>query len=157
MRKLFLACAAIIILAGAFIGGIYYNKTSGAGVSAQAAGNPQSAFGNFQRGQRLNTNGQAPARTSASENMIRGEILSADKDSITVKTESNGSKIVMLSGGTQITETTSVDPKNLTEGKTVMITGATNDDGTISANTISIREINMPSTGSVGTEEKKAE
>jgi hypothetical protein len=72
-------------------------------------------------------------------NMTRGEIISMDETSITIKTESNGSKIIMFSDNTEITETISVPKENMSTGKTVMITGETNEDGTISADTIFIR------------------
>lgn len=140
MKKHYVVIISLVVAGAAFYGGTVYAKGSSAS-SANFAKGSFSGQGNFQRGQfPSGATGQTSAMRGGGEGMTRGDILSIDDNSITVKTESNGSKIIFFSDKTDITETLAVTKDNLTEGKTVMVTGDTNEDGTITANTIFIRE-----------------
>ena len=126
---------------GAFYGGIKYeeNKTTqgisqerqqrfqqmGASAAGAMAGRPGSQLGN---------------------NFVAGEILSKDEKSITVKLRDGGSKIVFFSDTTEVDKFTTGSSSDLEVGKTVTVTGKTNQDGSITAQSIQLRPegINLP-------------
>jgi hypothetical protein len=146
----YLTVSAIVLIITAFYGGMQFSNASrnpagGGGNYAGMSGNfngvaRDSTARNFAGGRTRPMNG-VQGGTAGGESMIRGEILSVDENSITVNTPANGSKIVLFSDKTEITETVSVTRENLTDGKGVMITGETNEDGTVSASAIMIREV----------------
>jgi hypothetical protein len=123
---------AIIVGAGAFYGGMTYGEGKKSSASFE--------FGNF--------NGQGSQRFSSSTfpggrnnggGLVSGQILSKDSSSITVQTQSGGSKIVFLSDSTAVSKFDSGNLSDLAVGKTVTITGTTNQDGSISASSIQLR------------------
>ena len=142
MKKHHVIIISLIVAGAAFYGGTLYAKASSSLPSGNfAKGSFPAGQGNFQRGQLPSgATGQNSVARGSGEEMTRGDIFSVDESSITVKTEQGGSKIIFFSDKTDITETLTVTKENLAEGKTVMVTGETNDDGSISANTIFIRE-----------------
>jgi hypothetical protein len=117
---------ALIIIAGtAFYGGMVYGKSQNARPAFNAT--------NFQglRGSRTSANGAS---------LISGNILSTDSSSITLQLpNSGGSKIIFYSSSTQINKFTSGTAADLTSGTTVSITGTTNSDGSVTAQSIQIR------------------
>jgi hypothetical protein len=115
--------AVIIIIGGAFYGGMIYGKSQ----------NPKPAFtaGNFQ--------GARGARAGGA-NFISGDIISKDSASITLQLPNNGgSKIIFYSDTTQISKTALGTVNDLSAGTAISITGTTNSDGSITANSIQIR------------------
>jgi hypothetical protein len=68
-----------------------------------------------------------------------GEIIKKDEESITVKLADGGSKIIYLSGATEISMSTSGSKDNLEVGKNVMVTGSVNQDGSVAAQLVQIR------------------
>lgn len=129
-----ISLGVIIFIVAAFYGGMQYANAKNPTPNGSFSGMNAAQRGQFRTGNSQNV------RIAGAGDMTRGEILSLDDHLITIKTESNGSKIVMFSDKTEVTETMIVPKENLSEGKTVMITGETNDDGTISASAIFIRE-----------------
>ena len=129
MKNNFLIIIVIIVLlvvgGGSFYGGMLYGKSQSA----------RSAFtaGNFQ--------GARTSRTGATgANLISGDIISADSGSITLKLPNNaGSKIIFYSESTQISKFTSGAANDLTAGATISVTGITNSDGSVTAQSIQIR------------------
>jgi len=113
-----------IIAGGAFYWGMLYGKT-------QSAKTPFTA-GNFQ-GVRAN-------RAGVNGNFVTGNIISKDGNSITVQLPNNaGSKIIFYSDATQVSKTISGTSADLMAGETVITTGTTNSDGSITAQSIQIR------------------
>jgi len=128
MHKTPLIILAVVVLlvvgGGAFYGGTYYDRSLNKNSSAN---------GNLQglRGTRTGVNGG---------NFISGSIISADSDSITLQIPNNGgSKIVFYSATTQISKFVPGTSADLAGGTNVSVTGTTNSDGSITAQSIQIR------------------
>jgi hypothetical protein len=65
-----------------------------------------------------------------------GEITAMDDKSITVKMPDGGSKIVMLADSTTFEATTKAQKSELKTGQHVRVTGSTNSDGSLTAQTV---------------------
>jgi len=151
-KILLIVAVAVIAAGGAFYGGMIYAKkgTSGIkGFSAQggAAFGGQD-FGNLsaadrqarfaEMGQRAG--GKGAARVGgAGGGMASGEILSKDDKSITLKLGESGTKIIFFSDTSEITKSVAGAAADLEVGKTVMVSGTANEDGSITAKTIQLR------------------
>lgn len=139
-KSLPLIIAALIIAGGSFFAGMQYQKNAIASNAGQR-GN----FANLtpeQRQTRFQQNGGAGGgRGAALANggFATGAILSKDVQSITVKLQDGGSKIIYLSDKTQVMKTASGSQDDLTIGEQISAQGSPNDDGSISAQTIQIR------------------
>ena len=119
-----------------FYGGMSYEKTKipVRGQGAQAFGQNGSFGGTRGAGTRMSgsTGGTGGAITN-------GEIISKDATSITVKLSTGGSKIIFLSDSTKVSKSVDGTSNDLTTGTNVMISGTSNSDGSISANSVQIR------------------
>lgn len=137
--------ALIVVGGGAFYGGMKYAE------SKSSTGNPASSFRNLQNlsseerqkqidqmgGGRIGTNRQLGG------GVVNGEIISKDDQSITVKLSDGGSKIVFYSDSAEISKFAAGSSSDLEIGKTVMISGKANDDGSVTAQSIQIRPENV--------------
>lgn len=129
-----IALTAVLAASGGFYGGTLYSKSK------------KVAFGNLseedrrQQFQQMGTaqigGGNERARIGSGTS---GEIISKDDESITVKLANGGSKIVFVSAATEIMKTTVGTADDLSVGKTIIVTGDANSDGSISAKTIQAR------------------
>jgi len=117
----------VLIGAGAFYGGMQFEKSQANAVQEQR----RQAFG----GQGLNLNG----RPGNGSNFVNGAIIAQDDKSVTLKLSDGGSKIIFFSDSTQITKSATGAIADLTTGENLMVTGTTNADGSITAQTIQIR------------------
>lgn len=68
-----------------------------------------------------------------------GSIVSIDKTSIIIATRDGSSKIILFSTVTPVTKMVAGTSSDLVVGKDVNITGTTNSDGSVSAESISLR------------------
>lgn len=114
--------ACLVVGAAAFFGGMQYQKMQRSQFGAAGA------TGRFSR----------TGTTQAGAAPIRGQIISADSGSITVKMQDGSSKIVILPTNTNIMEATSASQQSLTNGQTVMVIGTTNSDGSVTAQNVQI-------------------
>jgi len=126
--------ALIIVAGGAFYGGMLYGKSRN---SNSGMRNLSGQFGQM-GGPNGQFNRQGKAST-ASGNLVNGYIIAKDDKGITVKLQDGGSKIIFLSASTQVSKMASGSNADLEIGKTVMVTGTTNTDGSVTAQTIQLR------------------
>ncbi len=139
---------ALVIVGGAgFFGGLKYQQHK-----------TQSAKGSLTRGQFFSTGGMGTgtrARGAGSfGGFVTGKIISMDDKSITVQamapnganatgananSSNTGSRIIYYSASSQISKSSTGAPSDLSVGKSVTITGSSNSDGSITAQSIQIR------------------
>ncbi|NTU46355.1 hypothetical protein HGA88_01905 [Candidatus Roizmanbacteria bacterium] len=126
-----------------FFGGLQYQKSqNGTSPSAQFAGTnaqPENAQGG-NGGSGTTTSGTRPTSGANAQGKrpISGEIVSIDKDSITVKTQDGSSKIVIYSTQTKVNKTTEAAVSELKTGTQINVIGSEGTDGTVTAQTIAI-------------------
>lgn len=134
---------ALIVGIGSFYGGMKYAESK----------NPQSNFAqadfqNFrnlspeERQDMLQKSGadlSARGGNRTGAGMATGEIIAKDEQSVTVKLSDGGSKIIFFSDSTGINKFESGAISDLAVGKIVSVNGATNEDGSITAQLIQIR------------------
>ena len=137
MKKHIPYALAVITLLIGFYGGLKYqqNKTL---ASRNFGGQDFQNLTPEQRQQMRGAGGFA-GQGGASGGSASGEILSKDDKSITVKLRDGGSKIIFLSDKTTIGKTTEGGRSDLEVGKTVIVNGTPNSDGSVSADNIQIR------------------
>ncbi len=85
--------------------------------------------------------GQRPtgmAGAGGAGGMAVGTILDKDADSLTIETSDGGSRIVFYSDSTEVSISEEGTTSDLATGETVSVTGATNDDGTMTASRIQV-------------------
>ncbi|MCX6760617.1 MAG: DUF5666 domain-containing protein [Candidatus Nealsonbacteria bacterium] len=123
--------ALIVAGVGSFFGGMKYAESK-----SPVGGN----FKNLTEEQRaqMGANGRSGGMGSSTGSVI-GEIIAKDDSSIIVQLNNGGSKIVFYSGSTQIAKTETGTTSDLEIGKSVTISGSTNDDGSVTAKIIQMR------------------
>lgn len=115
-----------------FFGGIKYQES----VSQTTR---QMGFGSGgMRTTGMRTDGQ-PNRTGVRP--VNGEVLSSDEDSVTVKTQDGGSKIVLYTEKTMINRASVAEKTDIKAGETVMIMGTENADESMTAQNIQLNPI----------------
>lgn len=139
LNPILLAVIVLVVAGGAFFGGMKYQQSKiPAGVMrfTQGAGGPggNTAFARGQGG----TGGAAFARGGMG-GLVTGEVLSKDDKSLTVKMRDGGSKIVFFSASTSVMTSSSSTLEAVGQGKTVMVNGTTNSDGSVTAQSINLR------------------
>lgn len=77
---------------------------------------------------------------------VTGTVLSKDDQSVTVKLQDGGSKIVFVGGSTQVMKSVAGSIADISVGANVMITGSQNQDGSVTARSVDIRPMRMAST-----------
>jgi hypothetical protein len=122
---------AVLVGGAAFYGGMQFQKTQ-RGVAFGANG--MRRFG-AQGGIGAGGSGGIGSRA------VRGEVLSNDGKTVTVKLADGSTKLILVSSTTVITEATKASDSALIQGKQVMVFGTDNADGSVSAQNVSIGEI----------------
>lgn len=136
MKKIIIAVLIAVVAAGGagFYGGMKYQQSK-----SPAKGNGQffmSENGQGGQGQGM-TDGNM--RGGLNGGMTSGEIISKDDKSITLKLKDGGSKIVLYSGSTQFEKTVVGSVDDFAVGTSIMVTGSSNSDGSLTAKTVQIR------------------
>lgn len=127
-----------------FFGGYKYAQAKT--TSAKGSGNYQAAGanGNFRQGGAGGTRG-ARAGAGMMGGFVSGDILSKDVTSLTVKMRDGSSKIILISGTTKVMKSVAGTTDDLQVGSTVMVTGDTNTDGSVTAQSLQLRDA-LPTT-----------
>ena len=124
------AIFVIIALAGGFFWGKATAPAHGAGSYAGAASG---------------TRGFAGARGGAAGGgFVSGTITANDGTSLTVQLANGNSENVFYSSSTQVIKPSPASVTDLTSGTMVMIGGTTNPDGSVTAQSIQVRQGNTP-------------
>ncbi len=125
----------VVLLGAGFGGGYVFAKSQ----------SPRGAFGTFSvNGQTVQFAGGTGARggtfrTGANGGFTTGEILTKDANGITIKMQDGSTKIVLVGTSAQIMKQTTGTLSDLIVGQNVMVTGSSNSDGSITAQTVSLR------------------
>ncbi len=129
-----LSITAVVIASLTFYGGMRYAGKKSLGVFQ---GNLQN-LSSQERQQRVQQMGANFGGRNGG-GFISGEIISKDDKSITVKLHDGGSKIIFYSSATEIGKFVQGATSDLEVGKTVSVNGSTNQDGSLTAQSIQIR------------------
>lgn len=121
----------VVIVLGIIIGGSFYSGMAYVKNQRNNSRNFQQGTGNIQ--------GFGNRQQSGAGGFIMGNIISKDDKSITIKLRDGGSKIIFYSDTTEISKFISGNSNDLKTGKTVNINGKTNQDGSITVQSIQIR------------------
>ncbi|MDD5290767.1 MAG: DUF5666 domain-containing protein [Patescibacteria group bacterium] len=129
----------VVMGGGAFYGGMKYGQSKSPAASWGAGGglanlSPAERQARFSQGGAIGAGGQRA--TQAGGGFASGEILSKDDQSVTVKLNDGGSRIVFLSGSTAITKSASSSAEDLKVGDQIMASGSQNSDGSLAASAI---------------------
>lgn len=153
MKKNYRWMGIIVVVAlASFTGGMFYGKSSAPknaignnwqNQAGRGAGGPGGQGGGMMR--RNGAGGQAGG------GFVNGEILSKDANSLTIKLNDGGSKLVFLSNKTTINKMATGTPSDLEVGKNVMVTGSAGNDGNVTAEAIQLRPAFAPGDRQVPT------
>lgn len=127
----------IVVGAGAFFGGMKYQQSKRTTQFRGVNGVPGTVQGGAQ-GQRQGGQG---AGNRMGFQPVNGDIINSDAQSITVKLADGSSKIVILSDKTVINKASTATKADLTTGQKVAVFGATNTDGSVTAQSIQLNPI----------------
>ncbi len=137
-KKIGLIVVGVAMLAVVFYIGMSYGKSKIP--SRSQGGQGAQTFGQNGR------SGASGVRGGGSfGSMTAGEILSKDAQSMTVKLRDGSSKIVFYTDKISVEKNVSGTSSDLVVGKQISITGTTNSDGSITAQSVQIRP-NIPTT-----------
>ncbi len=142
----------IIIIAVLLAGGLgFYGGLQYGGSSATTSGGNQARFA---QGGGTATGGQfgaARGTRTAGGGFTSGDILSKDANGMVISLRAGGSQIVLLSDSTQVQKMASGSLNDLTVGESVSVSGTTNSDGSLTANSIQLRPAAPNSTSGNGS------
>jgi len=126
-KKLIIAIVVgvLVVGGGSFYAGTQYAKSKSSSRSFNFA-----SYGNGQMGS--GRSGQGFGGATA------GKILSIDSKSVTVGLSDGGSRIVFFTENTPITKSAEGSTADLTVGESIVVMGQTNQDGSISAQSIDL-------------------
>jgi hypothetical protein len=121
-----IAIAALVIGGGVgFFGGMSYQAGKASSVAAGKTGAPGAYMGGSgQRGMRGG---------------VAGQIISNDGTTLSLQLPVGGSKIVLISSSTAVTKSVPGMSSDLSAGQQVIVSGAANPDGSVTAQSIQIR------------------
>jgi FlaG/FlaF family flagellin (archaellin) len=128
---------ALVMIAGigGFLGGMQYQKSQ-----------PR-AFGQFAGRNFGGANGQGGQfGQNVNFRPVRGQVLNAGSNSLTVKLSDGSTKIVVLSTSTTFVKSQKAASTDLKTGDTVNVLGTQNSDGSVTAQDVQINPPGRPQT-----------
>lgn len=95
--------------------------------------------------------GQTPARGQfvarrfggANSTIIRGQVLSKDSNSVTVKLQDGSTKIVILSNSTTVAKSSLGTADDIANGNNITVVGTSNSDGSVTAADVQVGNLGM--------------
>ncbi len=123
---------ALIGLGVGFLSGMQYQKS-------RAVQGRNLAAGAFQRNGMMFRQGFNQQNSRA----VRGQIISMADDSVTVKLTDGSSRIVVLAGNTVYTKSQTASKTDLKTGDTIVVFGALNSDGSVTAQDVQINPLTI--------------
>lgn len=123
-KKIIAAIIGVVVVGGAFYSGVVYDAHKSTTPTRNGA-----TFTGMRMGAR-------------SGGFTAGDIIAKDATSITIKMQDGSTKIVLVATSTQIMKSAAGGLNDLVEGAGVTVMGATNSDGSVSAQSIQIRPTN---------------
>ncbi len=121
---------ALVLAGGSFYAGTVIAKSQAPGRGGFAAGQ----FGGA---------GSAGGRTRTGGGFAGGEVLSKDATSVTIKLASGSTQIVLMGTSTQILKSAVGTLNDLSVGTNIVVTGQSNSDGSVTAQSIQVRPAGM--------------
>lgn len=112
----------IVVALAAFFGGIKYQESKTPQFLRERDGGPRTR----------------PMGQREGVNMLRGEIISREEGSITIKQADSSSKIVLVSESTEINKASEGSFDDLKENEEVVVLGKENSDKSITAESIQL-------------------
>ena len=137
MKKKIIIVAVAALVVG-LAGGFFIGKGSVSRSPYAQAG--QNAAGGMRRGGGFQTGG----------GLITGNIISSTDNSITVQSRDGSSRIVFFGSSAEISKFAKGAASDLSVGQSVVVSGTSNSDGSINAQTIQVRPP-MPAGAATGT------
>ena len=146
VNKILLGVFAVVVVVGggSFYGGMKYAESKSTrgqfsradlqNLSPEERQQRIQQFGSLGMGSRNGGSGNRAAGGFTS-----GEILSKDDKSITIKLRDGGSRIIFYSISTEVVKLVSGTASDFEIGKSVVVNGSANQDGSITAQSIQIR------------------
>lgn len=135
--------SAVLVGALSFYGGVLYGKKSSVNRQNLAFSFGQSGQQKLGQGMMMgqpqNQNGGGRQIRAGQAGVVSGTIISKDEKSLTVKLPDGGSKIIFLSGSSQINKLVSGSLNDLIVGENIMASGSSNSDGSITAKMVDLR------------------
>jgi hypothetical protein len=125
---------ALLIGGAGFFAGTMYQK----GVSLRNTNLVGRMGGNVLGRGGVNTAPGAQRAGMMGAKPVVGEIMAKDATSVTVKLSDGTSRIVLITGTTQLNKAEQVDAASLTPGQTVRVFGTLNADGSVTAQDIQL-------------------
>jgi Domain of unknown function (DUF5666) len=125
-----LVVVAVVFAGGGFFGGMKYQASKTPAPAARFGG--AGGAGAF-AGRRLG------GGAGGAGSFVSGSVLSVNGTSITVKNMAGGSQIAILAPSTQYRKAVDGSSSDVTVGSIVTITGTTNSDGSLTAQSVQIR------------------
>jgi hypothetical protein len=122
--KVHIIWAIVVVIA--LVGGIMYGKSTGS-VKSFAGGSSSSTRGTY-----------AGRGGTSGGSFVTGTIASIVGSDITLQLANGNSEVVLYSSSTPVTEPTIVSVSKLTTGTTIMVSGSSNSDGSLTATTIQV-------------------
>jgi phage baseplate assembly protein gpV len=120
----------LLVAIVALVGGFYWGRANGTASRGSFAG-----AGTFSS----STRRFAGTGGAASGGLAAGQITAMDSSSITLQLANGNSEVVFYTSSTPVSEPTTVLPSTLKVGTNVMVTGTSNSDGSVTAQTIQVR------------------
>lgn len=127
--------AVVLVGGGSFYAGMVYAKSNGSGRGSGQFGQQ------FVQGGGSGPGGGRGFRGGAGGGFIAGEVLSMDDKSLTIKGPDGSTKIVFIGSSTQVMKTSAGALSDIAQGSEVSVMGTANQDGSLTAQSVSIRPL----------------